>query len=129
MKCPECQTVFPLTWTRYFRAPWGRMDCPSCGVRLALKHRWFYWPAMALGGILLCFPLSVLAYRLTGSLVVTLVAAASGWILSGVPADLWLEERFAILRPVARAKTGVGKTLPAPGENHPKEPEKEQEQP
>lgn len=30
MKCPYCNYVSPLTWSRYFRSALGRHSCPSC---------------------------------------------------------------------------------------------------
>ena len=128
MKCPECKETIALTWSRYFRSPLGRMACPSCGVRLVLKHRWFYWPAMALSGILLCFPLSVLAYRLTGSMFVTMTAAATGWMISGLPADKYLEAHFAVLKPLGNktAPANTAPTEPKSAAETDSEPEEEQ---
>lgn len=125
MKCPECEESFPFTWARYMRAPLGRTSCPSCGARLVLKHRWFYWPAMVLGGALLCAPLAVLGYRLTGSMVVTMLAAGIGWLLSGVPADYYLEARFSLLKPVGKAKIKSGETDPEQEESVAEEPQEE----
>ena len=28
--CPHCQTIFPVTWRRYWAAPWGNYRCPKC---------------------------------------------------------------------------------------------------
>jgi hypothetical protein len=25
--CPHCQTAFPVTWRRYWAAPWGNYRC------------------------------------------------------------------------------------------------------
>lgn len=30
MICPYCQHEFPLTWARYFGAPFGKHTCPHC---------------------------------------------------------------------------------------------------
>jgi len=27
--CPHCQTAFPITWRRYWSAPWGNYRCPE----------------------------------------------------------------------------------------------------
>ena len=37
MTCPHCNHSFPLTWSRYFRAPLGKHTCPSCGRRAKFK--------------------------------------------------------------------------------------------
>lgn len=31
MNCPYCNQTFPLTWSRYLRAPFGKHVCPGCG--------------------------------------------------------------------------------------------------
>lgn len=31
MRCPCCDSTFPLTWARYVGAPAGRHACPACG--------------------------------------------------------------------------------------------------
>ena len=126
MKCPECEDSFPFTWARYLRAPLGRTNCPSCGARLALKHRWFYWPAMVLGGALLGAPLGVLGYYLTGSVIVTIVAAGVGWLLSGVPADWYLESRFSIPKMVGCRIVYPLKASDVSVENDGDEPKEEQ---
>jgi len=28
--CPHCKMAFPLTWRRYWSAPWGNYRCPKC---------------------------------------------------------------------------------------------------
>jgi DNA-directed RNA polymerase subunit RPC12/RpoP len=104
MKCPECKDRFALTWLRYAKAPLGRISCPSCGARLVLKHRWFYWPAMLLGCALVCTAFLALGDRLTGSIVVTVLGATLGGLSLVLPADKYLEAHFSVLAPVSKAK-------------------------
>jgi hypothetical protein len=102
------------------------MSCPGCGERLALKHRWFYWPAMVFGGTVLCLPLAWLGYRLTDSIVVTMSAATIGWLISGLPTDRWLEDRFAILKSLDNRGTPPKESPAEPKAAVDEEPEKEQ---
>jgi hypothetical protein len=81
---------------------------------------------MAFGGTLLCLPLAVLGYRLTGSMIVTMAAAAAGWMLSGLPADKYLEGHFAVLKPMGKAKTPPKETPPEPKEGGEEELKEEQ---
>ncbi len=78
---------------------------------------------MVAGGSLLCFPLSVLGYRMTGSTTVTMVAATVGWMLSGVPIDRYLESRFSVLKLVGSAKAPSNDAPPAPEEADAQEPD------
>jgi hypothetical protein len=96
MKCPYCSGDFLLTWERYGKAPFGRLMCPLCHTRLAGKHHWFYWPLMLLGCCTAGIPLAYLGiakYGFTGGL--------AGWIigamLSGIPFDKYLENKFSVL--------------------------------
>ena len=96
MKCPQCDNDFPLTWKRYIKAPFGRMSCPSCHVKLVTTHRWCYWPLMILGCCILGIPLAILGanYGVAGVL--------TGWFIGalgvGIPFDRFLERRFSVLR-------------------------------
>lgn len=96
MKCSNCNHVFPLTWKRYFRAPFGRLRCPSCSAKLVGRHRWFYWPLVAFGACIGGFPLAYLCSSRVEH------GAFMGWIvgsiLSGIPIDKYLESKFGIVR-------------------------------
>jgi hypothetical protein len=39
MKCPYCNSEFPLTWRLYFNAPFGKHTCPSCKKQSKLRHK------------------------------------------------------------------------------------------
>jgi hypothetical protein len=96
MKCPQCDNDFLLTWSRYIKAPLGRVSCPSCHAKLVCTHRWFYWPLMILGCCILGIPLAILGanYGVAGLL--------TGWFIGafcvGIPFDRFLEIRFSVLR-------------------------------
>jgi hypothetical protein len=96
MRCPQCDSDFPLTWKRYIKAPLGRISCPSCNEKLVTTHRWFYWPLMVLGCCILGIPLAILGakYGIAGAL--------TGWFIGafgvGLPFDRFLESRFSVPR-------------------------------
>jgi hypothetical protein len=79
-------------------APSGRFLCPSCGVRLVGKHRWFYWPLLVVGCCIMGGPLSLAGAYLCG-LTGALIGGTTGCIMSGIPFDRYLEERFSVLKP------------------------------
>ena len=126
MRCPECEDSFPFTWVRYMRAPLGRTCCPFCDARLVLKHRWFYWPAMVLGGALVCAAFFALGNSLTGSIVVTMAFTFLGGLLCVLPADKYLETHFSVLMPVGKRKSPAAEVPPVPEESNIQEPEEEQ---
>ena len=92
-----CDHEFSLTWTRYFKTPFGRMDCPSCRKKLVVTHRWFYWPLMLIGVCILGIPLAVCGskFGIGGTSVGWFIGGFSG----GIPFDRFLEERFSVLKP------------------------------
>ena len=54
--CPHCQTVFPITWRRYWAAPLGNYRCPKCRqLSHSTANVWWVWLilfiAMTLVGI------------------------------------------------------------------------------
>jgi len=97
MKCPQCQDEFALTWTIYFKAPFGRFACPLCGTRLIGRHRWFYWPLVVAGACAGAIPLGYLGYCVAGGAAIAGIGAGIGGYLTGVPFDKWLESKFCIL--------------------------------
>ena len=96
MKCPQCDSDFPLTWKRYFKTPFGRFDCPSCSTKLQGTHQWFYCPLLFLSCCILGVPLAILGstYGFAGIL--------SGWIIGafsiGIPFDRFFESKFTLLK-------------------------------
>ena len=95
MKCPQCEREFSLTLGLYFRAPWGRFNCPLCGTRLVGRHNRWYWPVLvtaalfgAVVGHLTAYPygpFAIVCGQFLGALIV------------GMPTDWYLESRFSIL--------------------------------
>ena len=45
--CPHCQTAFPITWRRYWSAPWGNYRCLECRqMSYATANFWWVWPLL-----------------------------------------------------------------------------------
>ena len=70
--CPHCQTAFPITWRRYWSAPWGNYRCLECRqISYATANFWWVWPiltvAITLGGIVgVLFSTYVFPWRMDG---------------------------------------------------------------
>lgn len=96
MKCPQCDSEFPLTWKRYFHAPLGGFDCPSCSTKLQGRPRWFCWPLMFLCCCILGVPLAILGSKYGAAGVL------SGWYIGafsiGIPFDRFLYRKFIVLK-------------------------------
>ncbi len=114
MKCPACHSEFDLTLKMYMKAPTGKFPCPLCQVKLAGKHRWYYW----LAAVMYCVIIAVfvgLAYMLPHVKMVAdaltgygLVLNVTGRFLSILPGiiaggvvvvfiDLYMERYHSIL--------------------------------
>lgn len=96
MKCPACSAEFRLTWRRYLTAPSGHFPCPGCQRPLVGRHRWWYWPLLVLGCCACGVPCAILVGIHFGR-----AAALGAWIvgglISGMPFDKYLENRFTAL--------------------------------
>ena len=87
MKCPKCKEQFELTWSLYFKAPFGKFNCPCCDIRLKGKHRWFYPPILIISVFAIVVPITYFISCLAG--IISLVAV--------VPIDYLLERNFSVL--------------------------------
>jgi hypothetical protein len=98
MKCPYCNHVSSLTWSRYFRSALGRHACPSCfkpfriqsGLVLALLTLGVVWGV----GI----PCIILFHCWFGGYwaLLGIIPAA----LVGVPLDRMLDNRYRKTQPI-----------------------------
>lgn len=101
MKCPHCKTEFPLTWTRYAKAPTGKHICPSCHGTAKLRITPSYF-------LCLLFPLGIVTCGLTVALLIisggqwdTVLYLAGMMLAVGFPLDKWYTEHFRKLEPTA----------------------------
>jgi hypothetical protein len=45
MNCPNCKVDIELTWSRYFKNPFGRFVCPACSTRFKFTRTigYYFW--------------------------------------------------------------------------------------
>jgi hypothetical protein len=57
MTCPYCAHIFPLTWGRYWKSPFGKQVCPEYARPSRLQSGFLYWllylPALSLAPFLI----------------------------------------------------------------------------
>lgn len=97
--CPHCQTAFPITWRRYWSAPWGNYRCPECRqVSHATGNFWWVstliFVAMTLVGIV---------GALVGAYVFNSVWMSAffifiGYSIVGFPLDKWIDGHLRHLK-------------------------------
>jgi hypothetical protein len=121
MICPYCTHSFPLTWRRYWGAPFGRHTCPSCERKSRLSTGLVYWslymPLVAISPLVAV----VLAALLYGSLSSEQAYERINWFLGSwwaffpvvvavllfFPIDRIIDERLRKLRPTKKVENAV----------------------
>lgn len=104
MKCPHCDNVIELTWKRYWRAPFGRHSCSSCGNRFRMKRSFRYYGTLI--GLVCIFGLIPAGFALW--------LGATGWqafitycicsLLVGIPMDKKIDDTWRGTVPLAAKK-------------------------
>jgi hypothetical protein len=100
--CPHCQTNFPVTWRRYWAAPWGNYRCPECRqISYATANSWWVLPitivAITMGGYLgMVFAAYVFNNVWMGVLFFLIVGSAVGLLL-----DKWMDGHLKHLKIVS----------------------------
>jgi hypothetical protein len=95
----HCQTAFPITWRRYWSAPWGNYRCPECR-QLSYARANFWWVstiifvAMALVGIIGAL---IGAYVFNNAWMGLLLIFV-GYLAIGFPLDKWLDGHLRHLK-------------------------------
>jgi hypothetical protein len=94
MKCPYCETTFPLTWGRYWGSPIARHRCPECNkvsrLPFTISYLLLLILAICAGGI----PGAFLFYNWLGA-DWTIAGWAVGGFSTGFPIDkVWLDGRY-----------------------------------
>ena len=117
MKCPHCHEVFPLTWSRYWRAPFGKHTCPRCAkkskLHSSLVYWLLYWPLLLIAPAVSVFGIGVVYALMAGpgQSDARIAAYFDGWmwvpamLLPFVlfpPIDRFIDERFRKLRPLEK---------------------------
>jgi hypothetical protein len=97
--CPHCQTVFPLTWRRYWSAPLGNYRCPKCRqISHTTATFWWVWliifVAMTLVGIVgALFAVYVFHDGWMGTFFISI-----GYLSVGFSLDKWIDGHLKHLK-------------------------------
>jgi hypothetical protein len=89
--CPHCQTAFPITWRRYWSAPWGNYRCPACKkISYAKANSFWIYPiifgAMLLGGV----AATTLSIYFSNNGLIAALSFVTGGLSLGIPLDRWM---------------------------------------
>jgi hypothetical protein len=107
MKCPYCDTNFPLTWGRYWRAPMGRHLCPVCRKTSRLPVSLSYIALALLGGSVGGVPLAVTVWHWYGGRW-AVIGGFVGGLFTAVPIDkIYLDGRYRKLERLERGARTV----------------------
>jgi hypothetical protein len=97
--CPHCQTAFPVTWRRYWAAPWGNYRCPECQrISHATANAWWVslivFIAMLLVGIVgALFGAYIFRNAWMGGFLIS-----TGYLAVGFPLDKWIDGHLKHLK-------------------------------
>ena len=94
MKCPSCNHAYRLTWAEYFKEPRGHHTCPECHERFRLRYSVRYLVLTTLGCVVGAIPPAELASLHVGTLLSTVFGAITGALITGLPIDKMLDDRF-----------------------------------
>jgi hypothetical protein len=98
--CPHCQTAFPVTWRRYWSAPWGNYRCPACKkISYAKGNSFWVYPivigATLLGGMVA----ATLAWYFSHNVLIATLFFVIGSLCIGIPPDRWVDGHLKRLEP------------------------------
>jgi hypothetical protein len=98
--CPHCQTAFPITWRRYWSAPWGNYSCPECKkISYAKGNSFWLYPiiigATLLGGIVA----ATLSWYFSHNVLIASLFVEIGGLFTGIPLDRWFDGHLRRLEP------------------------------
>jgi hypothetical protein len=81
MKCPICNYEFNLSWSGYWKSPFGRHTCPACHEKFRLRHTFRYYLAL-IGLVFFCaYVPSVIAASLGVNAIETALVYLLGMVL------------------------------------------------
>ncbi len=98
--CPHCQTAFPITWQRYWSAPWGNYRCPECQKISYVKGNssrlyLIIIGATLLGGIVA----ATLSWYFFHNALIASLSVSIGGLFTGIPLDKWFDGHLRRLEP------------------------------
>jgi hypothetical protein len=97
--CPHCQTVFAITWRRYWSAPWGNYRCPECRLTSYATANFWWVPtiifiAMALVGVVGALSVAYIFHNgWIGAFFIFM-----GYLAMGFPLDKWIDGNLRHLK-------------------------------
>jgi hypothetical protein len=98
--CPHCQTAFPITWRRYWSAPWGNYRCPECKQISYAKGNSFWLYPIIIGATLLgCIVAATSAWSFSHNALISWLFVAIGGLFAGIPLDKWFDGHLRRLEP------------------------------
>lgn len=103
MKCPNCNNTFPLTWSRYFKSPFGKHICPSCHKESVLKFSKMHFLFKAIIIVLLLFFLYLVLLIITSGNIYSFIPALVMSLILALPIDKFHDEKFKKLEPKDKA--------------------------
>jgi hypothetical protein len=103
--CPHCQTAFPVSWRRYWDAPWGNYRCPECRqISYATANYWWVslivFVAMSMIGIVGAL---LAAYVFHNVWMGAFLICTAYFI--GFPLDKWIDGHLKRLEPMEEKKS------------------------
>jgi hypothetical protein len=98
--CPHCQTAFPITWRRYWSAPWGNYRCPECKKISYAKGNSFWLYLIIIGAMLLGdIVAATFAWSFSHNALIAWLFVAIGGLFTGIPLDRWFDGHLRRLEP------------------------------
>jgi hypothetical protein len=98
--CPHCQTAFPITWRRYWSAPWGNYRCPECKKISYAKGNAFRLYSIIIGATLLGgIVAATLAWSFSHNALIASLSVVIGGLFTGIPLDRWIDGHLRRLEP------------------------------
>jgi len=96
MKCPECGAVEDLTWVKYFKHPFSKFICESCGTRYSFVRPISYWFIYSFA-VLLCFGAHIANVEIYGTdkIILKVTVITGIFLLIYLPIDKAIESRYA----------------------------------
>ena len=96
--CPHCQTAFPVTWRRYWSAPWGNYRCPKCRqIYHATANYWWVSLIVFVTLILIVIVGAVLGAYVFYNAWMGAILTFIGYFV-GFPLDKWIDGHLKHLK-------------------------------
>lgn len=103
--CPHCQTAFPVTWRRYWDAPWGNYRCPECRqISYATANYWWVSLIVFVAMLMIGIVGALLAAYVFHNAWMGAFLIFTGYFI-GFPLDKWIDGHLKRLEPMEEKKS------------------------